>query len=122
MNWDIEIYKQSCETFLWPGAQDVMVSLFILCALISFLFFDDPLPPPGPIKFTSMLTKEAMRSEVWAWTSAKCGNFNYVDPPGDDYVSSLQVTRVTEGTEDPQREDPKECQVPPVYQVHDKHD
>ena len=31
--------------------------------------------------------------------------------------ASVQVTRVTKGTEDPQREDPKEHQVPQVYQV-----
>lgn len=66
--------------------------------------------------------REQMRCEVWASTSANYGNFNYVYPLGDDYVSSLQVTRVTEGTEDPRQEDPKEHQVPPVYQVNDKYD
>lgn len=30
----------------------------------------------------------------------------------------VQVTRVTKGTEVPQREDPKERQVPLVYQVN----
>lgn len=47
----------------------------------------------------------------------KYSNFNYVFPIGDNYFSSPQVTRVTKVTGDPQHEDPKENQVPPVYQV-----
>lgn len=61
--------------------------------------------------------KEQMRR-----TLVKNSNLNYMFPLSDRHVSSLQVTRATEVTEDPQREDPKENQVSLVYQVNDKYD
>lgn len=58
----------------------------------------------------SILYLMLMTCKFWASTSAENRNFNY--------VSSLQATRATEGTEDSPQEDPKESQVPQVYQVN----